>query len=119
MTKYKVYPCERLNTLKGVIISRKLSLTTSEEITAAFEKQELTNYKRITIRKGGVEPQTSTYILIFKQPKIPKEVKIEYLLKKVEQYIPAPLRCFNLKGMATTGRVEEDIRHVKSVVKKT
>ena len=52
MTKCKVYPYEKLNNLKGVIRSRELSLTISEEITAALRKQGVTDYKRIIIRKS-------------------------------------------------------------------
>ena len=55
MTKFKVYPHEKLNTLQGVIKSRELSLATAEEITAALGKQGITEYKRIIIRKGREE----------------------------------------------------------------
>ena len=65
-----MYPYERLNTSKGVIRSREMSLATSERIRAALGKQRVTNYKRITIRKVGEEIQTNTYILIFNQPEI-------------------------------------------------
>ena len=45
------------------------------------------DYKSITIRRGGEEIQTYTYVLTFNKSVIPKEVKIGYCLKRVEQYI--------------------------------
>ena len=65
-----------------------LFLATSEEMAAALRKQRFTDYKRITIRKGGEEIQTNTYILTFKKLKIPNEVKIGYYFERMEQYIP-------------------------------
>ena len=89
-TKCKAYAQEKLNTLKGVIRSKELSLTTVEEIRAALGKQGV-RFKRITIRKDREKIHTHTYILTFNQLKIPKEVKTGYCLERVEQYILAPL----------------------------
>ena len=50
------------------------NLLTVEEMTAALEKQGLTNIERNTIRKGGEQIQTDIYILIFNRPHILKEV---------------------------------------------
>ena len=72
-TKCKTYPLKKLNTLKGVIKSRELSLVTTEEIRAALEKQGVTDYRRITVRKGRVEIQMNVYILAFNQLKIPSK----------------------------------------------
>ena len=69
-----------------------------EEITSkgtrasALGKQGVTNIKRISIRKG--EQQIQTNILTYNKPQTLKEVKIGYCLERVEQYVPAPLRCF-------------------------
>ena len=49
---------------------------------------------RISIRKGEERIQTNTYILTFNKLQTPKEVNIGYCLERVEQYVPAPLRCF-------------------------
>lgn len=38
---------------------------------------------------------TNTYILNFNTPKPPTEIKIGYMIEKVEVYIPNPLRCHN------------------------
>ena len=89
--KSKVYPHEKLNTSKGVIGSKDLSLATAREITAALGgKKGVTDYKIIIIKKGGEKIWTNTYSLMFNQPQIPKEVKIGYCLEKVERYIWAP-----------------------------
>ena len=94
MTKCRSYPHEKLNTSKGVIRSKKLAMAAEEERASALEKQAVTNIRRISIRKGEQRIQTNSYILTFNQPSTPKEMKIGYCLERVEQYIPAPLRCF-------------------------
>ena len=47
------FPHARLNTSKGVIRSRELSLTTPEEIEMALQKQGVKEYKRITIQRNN------------------------------------------------------------------
>ena len=65
-TKCAAYPCEKLNTCKGVIRSQELALATEEKITSALGILEVINIRRISIRKGGEERiQTNTYILTF------------------------------------------------------
>ena len=71
-----------------------MALATEDEIASALGKRGVTNIKRISIRKGEERIQTNTYILTFNKPQTPKEVKIGYCLERVEQYVPAPLRCF-------------------------
>ena len=51
-TKCRAYLHEKLNTSKGVIRSRELALATEEVIASALGKQEATNIRRISIRKG-------------------------------------------------------------------
>ena len=94
MTKCIAYPHEKLNTSKVVIRSRELALDTEEEIASALGKQGVTNIRKIPIRKVEERIQTNTYILTLNHPRTPKEVKIGYFLERIEQYIPAPLRCF-------------------------
>ena len=60
----------------------------------ALEKQGITDYKSITIRRDGEEMQTQLYILTFNKSIIPKGIIFGYYFKKVVQYTPAPLRCF-------------------------
>ena len=93
-TKCRAYPHDKLNISKGVIRSRELALVTGEEIASALGKHGVTNIRRISNRKGEERIQTNNYILTFNQPHSPKEVKIGYCLERIEQHVPAPLRCF-------------------------
>ena len=43
------YPHPKLNTSKGMIRSKELSLAISEEIKTAFKKQGAKEYRRVTI----------------------------------------------------------------------
>ena len=95
MEKFHNLKCRaKLNTSKGIVRSKELSLATTEEIETAFKKQGMKEYRRVTIRQNDETIQTHTYTLTFEKPSIPKEIRIGYIIKRVEQYIPAPLRCF-------------------------
>ena len=54
----------------------------------------MTNIRRITIKKDEEQIQTNTYILTFNKPHTLKKVNIGYGPERIEQYIPAPLKCF-------------------------
>ena len=118
-TKCRVYPHEKLNTPKSVIRSRELALSTEEGIALALGKQGVTNIRRIFIRKGEQRIQTNAYILTFNQPLKSKEVKIGYCLDRVEQYVPAPLRCFKCQKYGHHREPVEDDRHVPNAIKRT
>ena len=92
--KCHAYPHAKLNTSKGVVRSEELSLATPEEIEMAFKKQGIKEYRRLTICRDDETIMTHRYILTFEKPSIPKEIRIGYTIERVEQYIPAPLRCF-------------------------
>ena len=51
-TKRRAYPHEKLNTSKRASRSRDLALATEEEMSAAMGKQEITNIRRVSIKKG-------------------------------------------------------------------
>ena len=87
-TRCRAYPHEKLNTSKGVIRSRELAFAIEEEIASALGKQGVRNTRRISIRKGEQRIQANTYILTL------NKVKISYCLERVEQCVPAPLKCF-------------------------
>ena len=85
----RAYLHAKLNTYKGVVRCKELSLTTPEEIKTAFKKKEKKN------TEGHYETiQTHIYILTFEKPSIRKEIRIGYTIERVEQYIPAQLWCF-------------------------
>ena len=116
MTKYKAYPHELLNIYKRLVNNSDLDLALVEVMKTAPEKQGVTNIRWITIRK---QIYTNTYILIFNQLHIPKEVKIEYCLERVEQYISVYWGVSNVKNMDTTENLAEHGRHVQSATKRT
>ena len=116
-TKYRAYLHKKLSTSKGVIKSRELVLAKEEEIASALGKQGVTNIRRISIRKGEERIQTNTYILMFNKPRNPKEVKIGYCFERVEQYIPALLRCFKCQRHGHHKKPVEDDRYVPNAVK--
>ena len=75
--------------------SPDLSLCTLDEIKNNLRKQGVTDAKQISIQRNNQIIPTNTYILNFNTPKPPTEIKIGYLITKVETYIPNPLRCHN------------------------
>ena len=77
------YPHAKLNTSKGVVRSKELSLAKLEEIETAFKKQGIKEFRRVTIRRNEII-QTHTYILTFEKPSIPKEIRIGYTTERVE-----------------------------------
>ena len=85
---------QSLNLSKSVVMSSELSLCTLDEIRTNLKNQNVTDIKRITIKKDGETINTNTYILNFSTPKPPTEISIGYMKIKVETYIPNPLRCF-------------------------
>ena len=93
--KIKVYSHNTLNSSKGVVRSPELSLCTLNEIKNNLRKQGVTDAKQISIKRSNQIIPTNTYILNFNTPKPPTEIKIGYLITKVETYIPNPLRCHN------------------------
>ena len=72
--KYRAYPHTKLNTSKGVVRSKELSLATPEEIEMAFKKQGIKEYRRVTIRRNDETILTHTYILTFEKLSVPKEI---------------------------------------------
>ena len=90
-------------------------MATEDEIASALGKQGVTNIRKISIRKWI---QTNTYIQTFYQPHTPKEVKIGYCLERVEQYVPAPLRCFKCQKYGHHREPVDDDKHLPNAVKR-
>ena len=89
--KCLAYRHAKLNTSKGVVRSKELSLPTPGEIETAFKKQGIKEFRRVTIRRNDETVHTHTYILTFEKPSIQKEIRICFTIERVEQYIEAPL----------------------------
>ena len=94
--KIKAYPHNSLNSSEGVVRCPDLSLCTLDEMKSNLCKQGVTDAKQISIKRNQII-STNTYILNFNTPKPPTEIKIRYLITKVETYIPNSLRCHNCK----------------------
>ena len=93
--KIKAYLHNSLNLSKSVVRSIYFSLCTLDKIKSNLCKQGITDAKRISIKRNNQIISTNTYILNFNTPKSPNEIKIGYLITKVETYIPNLLRCHN------------------------
>ena len=89
MLDCKIYPHESL-----ISPSKEAIILSCTRGNTALGKQGVTDYKSITIKRGGEEMQKHTYILILNKALISKEIRIRYNLEKVEQYIPKSFRYF-------------------------
>ena len=56
------------------------------------KKQNVIDVKRIIIRKLTLMIDTNIFVFTFNNPKSLPEIKIGYILAKVEKYIPNPRR---------------------------
>ena len=63
-----------------------------EDLLENLEHQKVTYIKRFKNKDSG---WSTTVFLQFSFPRLPTEVRVEYLLFKVKSCIPKPLRCFN------------------------
>ena len=90
----KIYPHKTLNSCKGVVRCKELSVCSIAEIEDGLRSQGVTDVKRISVRRNGEMRTTNTYILTFSSPNLPQTVKIGYISTKVDLYIPNPMRCF-------------------------
>ena len=84
--KIKAYLHRSLNTSRGVVRSSELSSCFIEEIKHNLRKLQVSEVKRITIRKNDQLINTSTYILTFNTPKPPLKLKIGYMIANVDTY---------------------------------
>ena len=90
----RIYPHKTLNSSKGIVRCKEMSLCSITEIKDNLKTQGVTDVKRISVRRHGEMRLTNTYILTFSSPTLPPSVKIGYMSVNVDLYIPNPLRCF-------------------------
>ena len=93
--KVKTFPHSSLNFSKGVIRCPDLSGLSEEEILAELTPQGVSGVRRISFSKDGKRIPTNTLVLTFNNPKLPFNIKVGYLIVRVQVYIPNPLRCFD------------------------
>lgn len=93
----KAEPHRSLNSTKGVARSHEFKLFDSEEeIVTCLTHQGVVACKRLTFKRDGNEAVPSgTVFLTFNSSTRPEKVKLGFLSVKVDEFVPAPLRCFN------------------------
>ena len=85
-----------------------------DELLAGWKDQNVTNVKRITIRRDNKEIPTKHLILTFASSVLPQTIETGYIKLAVRPYIPNPRRCFkcqrfghgsqNCRGQQTCAR---------------
>ena len=82
------------NTNRGVIYCVDLEDVSDEDIADGLSAFGVVAARRIKSRKAGVLVPTHNIILTFRQLDIPREIPVGYVMVKVRQYIPNPMRCY-------------------------
>jgi len=90
----KVSPHRSLNQCKGVIRSPELASLSQYELESELQKHNVTDVKKIFIKRDGITRNTNTIVLTFNTSTLPTHINIAYLRVRVEPFIPNPLRCF-------------------------
>lgn len=87
-----------------------LSLCSSEKIKndASLKHQGIADMKKIQIQRNRTLIDTNTYILIFNNSILPKEIRIVYIITKVEPYIPNLCRRHNCQIWPCTKTMYEN-----------
>ena len=75
-----------LNCSKGVIRCEDLGPCTDVEILDHLRSQGVQDIRKIQVRRNGVLKRTSTYVLTFNTPIMPKKIKAAYISVNVEVY---------------------------------
>ena len=91
----EVSPHRSLNEKKGVIRCPDIKNCTEDEILEELSSQNVTNIRKISVRRDGELKPTGTFIVTFEGSVLPNVVKVGYLNVKVNMFIPNPMRCFN------------------------
>ena len=78
----------------------KVSVAVRNYVLAATRRsdnltdQGVIGVRNVSVCKNGVLKSTSTYVLTFNTPILPKKIKVAFLSVNVEVYIPNPLRLY-------------------------
>lgn len=91
-----------LNLCKGVVNHVDFSTESEEDLVAFFKSQGVTDVYRIKRREHGREIPTSTLILTFNLPTLPRNISCGFYNLRVRQYVPNPLRCFKCQRFGHT-----------------
>ena len=82
------------NSNRGVIFCPDLEGVSNEDIADGLSACGVVNARRILSRRAGVDVPTPNIILTFSQLDLPREVPVGYVMVRVRQYVPKPMRCF-------------------------
>ena len=114
----KVTPHRALNSSRCVIGCKELRNMDEEDIKDKLKSQGVTKVERMKRRKDGQLVPSDSYILTINSPNIPPQIKVGFLIRNTEVYIPNPQRCFNCqkyghnkrfcKNEAKCGQAEHD-----------
>ena len=83
------------NSTRGIVFCPDLEGMDDEEIADGLSQFGVTHARRIMSRKDGALVPTHNVVLTFDGLDLPREVTVGYVVVKVRQYIPSPMRCFN------------------------
>ena len=90
----KVTPHRALNS-RCVVGCKELRNMDEEDIKNELQSQGVTKVERMKRRKDGQLVPSDSYILTIKNPNIPPQIKVGFLIRDTKVYIPNPQRCFN------------------------
>ena len=90
----EVTPHKSFNSSKGVIRSREFPDCGDREMLVNLRSEGVSDVRRIMLKRNDNLIPTSTFILTFDRPVLPKSIKAGYINLNVDPYIPNPLRCF-------------------------
>ena len=91
----KVTPHRTLNYSRCVIWCKEMAGMDEEDIQKELQEQGVTKVERMKRRKEGRLIPADSYILTINGQEIPKEIKVDFLIRPTKVYIPNPQRCFN------------------------
>lgn len=88
---------ETLNISKCVFNCYELKHIETEVILNELQKTDgkLMKIQRFSKKKNGKKVETNTFLLTYKGPNPPTEVKVGFNLIKTRMFYPSPLRCYN------------------------
>ena len=100
-----------MNTCKGIIRCPEVKRINDEELLRELSiKNNVTDVRRFKRRVDGQLVPTDTILLTFGTPQLPKKVLVAYMSKRVEAFIPNPLRCFRCQRFGHSQRTCQGIR---------
>lgn len=93
--KCEVIRDAKLNTSQGIIRSYDLLDLPEDDIVHWLSEFGVVKAHRFTKKVGEVYHPTPSVLLTFDMPSCPDQLKLDYVIYRVEKYIPNPLQCRN------------------------